>query len=248
MISRILIVNDSRIERATTKQLLSKDYMVFEAENSDMAFDVLSSETIDLILMDNLLKDETGYEITKKIRHDKRYEHIPVVLMSSNDNPIDEMKAFESGFNAYLQKQHIKDEIHTLILSFQKKELTKQITALIVDDEKIIRNLLKYTFEKEGFSVKCANSGETAVELLKEFRPDFITMDAEMPGIDGFQTAKMIRSYPETTDIPIIMITSLNNPESQIKSFESGIMDYFTKPFQPAELVKHIKKNILNML
>ena len=245
MITRVLIVNDSHIERTIVKGSLSDDYMVFEASSGLETYDILDKEEVDIIFLDNLMKDETGYEIAKRLRKDHKYDNTPIVLMSSNDSPIDEMEAFESGFNAYLHKSKIK-EIVPLIKSLEKKSIEKSVKVLVVDDSKIIRSMLTYTFEKEGYTVKSAESGEEAIEILKEYTPHFITLDVEMEGIDGFQTAKLIRSNPKTMDIPIIMITNLDTPESQLKGFESGVMDYFTKPFEPIKLVQYVKKLIVN--
>ncbi len=246
MISRILIVNDSHIERVIAKEALSDNFMVFEAESGNEAFDILDNEKVDIIFLDNVMKNETGYDVAKKIRSDKKFDNIPLVLMTSNDNPINEIDAFESGFNKYLHKSEMKNLL-SVAKSFEKKELDNPVKVLIVDDSRIIRNMLSYTFSKEGFTVFCAESGEKAIEMLKEHNPDFITMDVEMGGIDGYQTSKLIRSNPNTKDIPIIMITNLDTVESRVKVFEAGIVEYFTKPFEPIKLVDYIKNVILKL-
>ncbi|MFW5799753.1 MAG: response regulator, partial [Spirochaetota bacterium] len=246
MIRRVLIVNDSHIERTIAKESLSDDYMVFEANSGLEAYDILDKEEVDIIFLDNLMKDETGYDIAKRLRKNHKYDNTPIVLMTSNDNPINELEAFESGFNAYLHKSKIK-EIVSLIKSLEKSNLENPVKVLIVDDSRIIRTMLSYTFNKEGFTIKTAENGKEALEILKTYKPDFITMDVDMPGIDGYHTSKLIRGNPETTDIPIIMITSVNSVESRIKGFESGVVEYYTKPFEPMELIEYIKNVILKI-
>jgi DNA-binding response OmpR family regulator len=246
MINRVLIVNDSHIERVIAKEALSDNFMVFEAESGDEAYRILDKERVDIIFLDNVMKGETGYDIAKKLRKDKNFDNIPLVLMTSNDNPINEIEAFESGFNKYLHKSDMKN-IQSIITSFEKKELDRPVSVLVVDDSRIIRNMLSYTFSKEGFTVLRAESGEEAIEMLKQHKPDFITMDVEMGGIDGYQTSKLIRSNPETQDIPIIMITNIDTVESRIKGFEAGIAEYFTKPFEPIKLVDYVKNVILRL-
>ncbi len=246
MINRVLIVNDSHIERVIAKEALSDNFMVFEAESGDEAYRILDNERVDIIFLDNVMKGETGYDIAKKLRKDKNFDNIPLVLMTSNDNPINEIEAFESGFNKYLHKSDMKN-IQSIITSFEKKELDRPVSVLVVDDSRIISNMISYTFSKEGFTVLRAESGEEALEKLKQHKPDFITMDVEMGGIDGYQTSKLIRSNPETQDIPIIMITNIDTVESRTKGFEAGIAEYFTKPFEPIKLVDYVKNVILKL-
>jgi len=247
MITRVLIVNDSHMERVIAKETLSKVYMVFEASSGIEAYDILDKEHIDIIFLDNVMKNETGYDIAKRLRKNSKYDNIPLVLMSSNDNPINEMEAFESGFNAYMHKSDVKNII-SVVKSFEKKDLDKPVQVLVVDDSKIIRTMLAYTFNKEGFTVKTAESGEQALEILKTYQADFITMDVEMgEGLDGFQTSKLIRNNPEFQNIPIIMITNIDTVESRVKGFESGIIEYFTKPFEPIKLIDYIKNVVLKL-
>lgn len=246
MISRILIVNDSRIERMIAKEKLSNMYMVFEASSGREAYDLLDKENVDIILLDNMMEHETGYDVAKRLRKNSKYDNVPLVLMTSNDSPIDEMNAFESGFNAYFHKSNI-EKMPQLIESFEKKQLTEPIKVLVVDDSRIIRAMLSYTFLKEGFTVKNAESGEEALKILEEYQPDFITMDVEMGGISGYETSTSIRANPKLRDIPIIMITKLDTVDSRVKGFESGVTEYFTKPFEPIKLIQYIKNVILKL-
>lgn len=247
MINRVLIVNDSHIERVIAKEKLSSNFVVFEADGSNSAYEVLENEPVDIIFLDNVMKGETGYDIAKELRRDKKYDNIPIVLMTSNDDPIDMENAFESGFNAYLHKSEISKKIIPTIESFENKELSEPVKVLVVDDSRIIRTMLSYTFRKEGFTVKKAENGEEAIKILNDFKPNFITMDVEMPGIDGFQTSKMIKSNPEYAEIPIIMITNIDTVEARVKGFEAGVVEYFTKPFEPIKLIEYVKNVVLKL-
>ncbi|MFC1708437.1 response regulator [Candidatus Omnitrophota bacterium] len=113
--------------------------------------------------------------------------------------------------------------------------------VLIVDDEKDIREIIKIPLLQSGFQVFEAGNGKEAVELAKKEKPDLITLDIMMPGIDGFQTAKIIKEDPETTNIPIIILSVLNQDKEELVQ---GIADYISKPFKPAELVVKIKEAI----
>ncbi len=247
MINRVLIVNDSHMERKMAGELLKANFAVFEAASGQEAHRFLETQEVDLIVLDNVMKDETGYIVAKELRLLKQFDNIPLILLSSNENPLNELEAFESGFNAYLNKSDIEERLQDLVESFNKKQLERSVRVLVVDDSRMIRAMLSCTFMKEGFTVKTANSGEEAIEILKNFKPSFITMDVEMGGIDGFQTSSMIRNNSELKDIPIIMISSLDTVESTVKAFESGIVEYFLKPFEPIKIINYIKDIIIRL-
>lgn len=246
MINRVLIVNDNSLERMIVKSALSNTYSLEEAASGEEAFMLIEQYDFDVIILDNILENETGYEIATQLRSDSRFEHIPLLLMSGNISPEDELKAFESGFSGYLPKTGRNEKILELIRQFEDKQLEEPHNVLVVDDSKVIRAMLSNTFRKEGFTVETAENGEKAIEKLKTYRPHFITMDVEMPGIDGFQASKIIHTNPETEDIPIIIISSVDTVESHLKALDAGVAEYFVKPFEPVKLIEYVKSVIMN--
>lgn len=112
---------------------------------------------------------------------------------------------------------------------------------LIVDDEQDIREIIKISLMDDGFRVLEASNGKTAIELARKEKPDLITLDIMMPGIDGFEVAKTIKEGPQTKDIPIIILSVLSQDKNK---YLQGIADYISKPFRPDELVEKIKSII----
>ncbi len=115
---------------------------------------------------------------------------------------------------------------------------------LIVDD--VVSNvlLLKILLSNEKFKVCTANSGEACIEQTKAEHPDLILLDVMMPGIDGFQTANILKKDPETHNIPIIFLTALNNPSDLVHGFQVGASDFLTKPFNKEELIVRVMHQI----
>lgn len=109
---------------------------------------------------------------------------------------------------------------------------------LIVDDEELIRNLIKDYCVSEGFICDLAASGIEAIEFCEKNDYDLIIMDIMMPIMDGYEASKKIK---EKKDIPILMLSALNEEIDKINGFETGIDDYVTKPFSPKELICRIK-------
>ena len=111
-------------------------------------------------------------------------------------------------------------------------------TILIVDDEQPIVDILVYNLQKEGYKTIEAGDGLTAVELATEKRPDLILLDIMLPKINGFGVLSQIR---ETSNVPVIMLTAMNDDYSQIMSFNEKADDYITKPFSVVILHKRIE-------
>lgn len=112
-------------------------------------------------------------------------------------------------------------------------------TILIVEDEKPIREFIAINLEREKFAVLEADSGEKALELLKNHRVDLVVLDIMLPGIDGYEVCRSIRSdYPDTA---VIMVTAKSTDIDKILGLELGADDYVSKPFNTYELIARIR-------
>lgn len=109
-------------------------------------------------------------------------------------------------------------------------------TLLVVDDDMINREMMSRRLDYMGFDVVLAEGGEQALELLGECLPDLILLDILMPGIDGFQTLERIKAKPEWAEIPVIMLTALDDAESTGRCIAAGAEDYAAKPFNATVL------------
>lgn len=109
---------------------------------------------------------------------------------------------------------------------------------LIVDDEELIRNIIKDYCSIEGYICDMASSGLEAIDYVEKNDYDLIIMDIMMPIMDGYEASRIIK---EKKDIPILMLSARNEEIDKINGFEEGIDDYVTKPFSPKELIYRIK-------
>lgn len=110
---------------------------------------------------------------------------------------------------------------------------------LVVDDEPSIVTLITYNLNEAGFETDSAPSGLQALDWLQKNQANLVVMDLMLPGIDGLETIKRIRSTQP--DLPVLILTAKNNELDKIVGFEIGADDYLTKPFSPRELVARIK-------
>jgi len=112
---------------------------------------------------------------------------------------------------------------------------------LVVDDEEDILELVRYNLARDGYRVVCAASGEQALSRAKSEPFDLIVLDLMLPGIDGLEVAKRLKSKPETRHIPIIMLTAKGEEADIVTGLELGADDYVTKPFSPRILIARVK-------
>lgn len=112
--------------------------------------------------------------------------------------------------------------------------------VLVVDDESDILELLEYNLTKEGYEVKTAQDGKTAVEKAQKFQPQLILLDIMMPNQDGVETCRQLRETPESANAFIIFLTARSEEYSEVAAFENGADDYITKPIKPRALMSRI--------
>jgi len=109
---------------------------------------------------------------------------------------------------------------------------------LVVDDDRVLADVISFMLRKEGFAVIQAHDGAAGLERWTEEKPDLIILDVNMPKIGGFEVCRRIRSQAET---PILMLTVRGEEEDILDGFELGADDYMVKPFNPRQLVARVK-------
>jgi CheY-like chemotaxis protein len=112
---------------------------------------------------------------------------------------------------------------------------------LIIDDSQINRAVARLALEEKKYVVIEAGDGQAALDILPKEQPDLILLDVIMPGLNGFETCKIIRSNPQTQHIPIIFVTALNEIPSKREGFKIGADDYITKPYFVEDLLLRVE-------
>ena len=112
---------------------------------------------------------------------------------------------------------------------------------LVVDDEEDILELARYNLVREGYSVDCVSSGESALAAARKQLPDLILLDLMLPGIGGLDVCRSLRRDSKTSHIPIIMVTARGEDADVVAGLELGADDYVTKPFSPRILLARIR-------
>lgn len=112
---------------------------------------------------------------------------------------------------------------------------------LVVEDERDILELITYNLNREGYTVHGITSGEEALRVIPEFKPNLIVLDWMLPGMDGLEVCKFIKQNSKTTEVSVIIVTAKDAEADVVTGLEVGADDYLTKPFSPRVLLARVK-------
>jgi two-component system phosphate regulon response regulator PhoB len=112
---------------------------------------------------------------------------------------------------------------------------------LLIEDEPEIRDMLRFSLTRAGFEVVGVESAEEGLANLDGVLPSLLIVDWMLPGMSGIDFARRVRQDPHTGQLPIIMLTARGEETDKLKSFDSGVDDYVTKPFSPRELIARVR-------
>ncbi|MEV7075298.1 response regulator [Streptomyces sp. NPDC093990] len=115
--------------------------------------------------------------------------------------------------------------------------------VLVVDDNKVIRQLIRVNLELEGLEVVTAADGVECLDVVHQVRPDVVTLDVVMPRLDGLRTAERLRSDPRTAHLPLAIVSACTQHEVD-SGLDAGVDAFLAKPFEPAELVRLVRQLI----
>lgn len=113
-------------------------------------------------------------------------------------------------------------------------------TVLLIEDNEANRYLARFLLEKNGLAVVQAANGAEGVRLALAAPPDLILMDIEMPEMDGYEAAELIRANPATARVPILAFTSYAHPNDRERALERGFSDYLEKPFEVDDFLRRV--------
>jgi len=117
---------------------------------------------------------------------------------------------------------------------------------LIVEDENCLLKLECILLSSKGYDVKGVTGGEEALEIIRDYDPDLVLLDVIMPGMDGFEVCRRIKSDQKTRHIPVVMLTAKKKPQDIQKGLDVGAVSYITKPFKSSTVIETIQKCLQN--
>jgi putative two-component system response regulator len=246
---KVLVIEDNTMNMELVSILLEQvGSSTIQATTAESGITMAKIEHPSLILMDVSLPGMDGLEAVRILKQDASTQHIPIIVMTAHAMRGDETKARRAGCDGYLTKPFNTREFLQLIGDYIKpqeqenKTFSTQKTKniLIVDDEVINRELLEDLLESFGHRSESVTNGIEALARLYETDslelPDLILLDVMMPGMNGFEVARIIRNNEITADLPIVMVTALSSREDRLRAVEAGANDFIAKPIDVTEL------------
>ncbi|WP_137936821.1 response regulator [Chitinivorax sp. B] len=236
----ILVIDDSiTFREALCDALREQQFLVSSAASGEEGLRSAAAHPPHLIIIDSVLPGIDGATVVRKLRLDAALRQTPCIMLTGSDDLHSEMTALNSGADAFARKEEELDLIiaraQALVRSSSiardgdRASLLAPKKILAVDDSPTYLAELADTLREEGYDVIRARSGEEALQMVAVQLVDCILLDRLMPGLDGTETCRRIKSNPNLRDIPLIMLTGTEDRDAMIEGLATGADDYVLK-------------------
>jgi len=266
---KILIVDDDPTSLKILESMLPADrYNVTKANSGEKALEFAFDKPPDLILLDIMMPGIDGYEVTRKIKKDKRTKDVPVIIITSLEESESKLRGMEEGAEELLSKPVHSTELLARVSSMLRlKEYRDQLTIrmlsgksfgilskqhgeaqikeaelpriLIVEDTDVDAKIIENALEGEPFRLSKITKGKEVFSFVNQQKTDLILLDILLPDMNGFEICRRLKN--DHRDIQVVIVTCLDDLESKIKGVELGADDFLVKPIIGRELKARIK-------
>ncbi|MDO8492271.1 MAG: response regulator [bacterium] len=267
MKQKILIIEDDIfLAEVLVNKLVASGYEVVLATNGREGFEKIKSLKPDLILLDIILPEMNGYQILEAKQADPLLKDIPVIVVSNSGQPIEIKRAVTLGVKSYLIKADInpdeavikvKEELERLKTGAKNISISvsepKSPTAingkkiLWVEDDRFLKDIITVRLSNEGCNLMHAADEAEAFSILEREIPDIIMLDILLPGTDGFEILKKIKSNERIKNIPVIILSNLSQPADLKKSKDLGAIKFLVKSTVTLDEIINEIKSVLSV-
>jgi DNA-binding response OmpR family regulator len=237
----ILLVDDSVTFRETLRQaLVAASYRVVCAGTGEEGLRVAAAVRPSAIVVDGIMPGIDGPTVIRRIRLDAALRRTPCLLLTASEEATSEVGALDAGADGFVRKEERLDVILARLGAILRaaasqpegessSSLAGPKKVLAVDDSPTYLATLASTLREAGFEVALGRSGEEALDLLAAQPVDCVLLDVVMPGQGGEATCRHIKGAPRMRDIPVILLTALEDRDTMIRGFDAGADDYIAK-------------------
>ncbi len=262
---RLLLVDDDPSAIQVMSRMLSQYSDQRFANSGEDALRLAREVVPDIILLDADMPGMSGFTVLEALKSDRELARVPVIIATSHDAPSVQVAALEQGAADFVTKPlvaaqltaRVRAQLRTKALIQQSararspedalavRDRTQSQRLLIVDDDVSAIQALRQTLEAMG-DFHFAKSGEEALQMAHRLLPDLILLDAQMPGIDGFEVCASLKAEPSFKHVPIIFVTRFSDPRNEMRALDLGASDFIAKPYTPAVLQARVR-NLLEL-
>lgn len=254
--STVLVIDDSATFRHGLQAALEEArYVVRTAPSGEEGLKLAAAQRPAAILVDGILPGIDGATVIRHVRLDAALRDVPCLLLTASDERDAELRALDAGADAFVRKDDQWEIILAKLAAVlrragtrtpadEARSLLAQRKILAVDDSATYLDELGGAMRDEGYDVIAARSGEEAIELLAAQPVDCILLDLLMPGLSGHDTCRRIKSAPSVRDVPLIMLTALEDRSAMIEGLSAGADDYISKSSEFEVLKARVRAQI----
>ena len=262
--ARILIIEDEANNLDVARRIVrGAGHEALTATDGLAGLDLARRERPDAVLVDLLLPKLDGWAVTRAIREEPWAKQIPIVAVSALAMEADRARARDAGCDDFVTKPYAPAELRAVLSRHFTEGAVPKIgtkaadvpatgiepserlgRVLVVDDEDANVELIVRRLGGNGYETLTASNGHDAIAVAMKEQPDLILMDIMMPGLDGWQTTRLLKGDPKTANIPVVFVTARDRPEDVAAGFEAGGMMYVNKPVEPVELFARVRNAI----
>jgi two-component system NtrC family sensor kinase len=235
----ILLIDDSLTFREALKEVLDgAGYRVLVASNGENGLRLAADQHPAAIIVDGTLPGIDGATVIRRVRLDAALRRLPCLLLTGSEDHGAEIRALDAGADAFVRKEadaaFILARLNAMLRSAGTQStgppsLLGPKKILAVDDSETYLQELAGALRADGYELVLARSGEEALNLLAVQQVDCVLLDLMMPGIGGLETCRRVKSVPVTRDIPVVMLTALEDHAAMIEGLSAGADDYVAK-------------------
>ncbi len=251
----VLLIDDSLTYRETMGDLFcDAGFTVLRAASGEEGLGMVAVHRPSVVIVDGNLPGMDGATVIRRIRLDAALRGIPCILLTGADDKGAELMALEAGADAFLRKEEEAEVIlarTAAVLRGASPTVSGEIGSLhgphkvlAVDDSKTFLHQTADVLREEGYDVVLAQSGEEAIELLAVQPVDCILLDLMMPGMGGKEACQRIKSTPKLRDIPLILLTAVEDRGAMLDGLSAGADDYISKSSEFEVLKARVRAQI----
>jgi len=261
--SKVVVVDDEPINVKLVSAMLKTEQLdILAAYDGKEALKLINNNKIDLILLDIMMPEMDGYEVTRIIKGNIDTKDLPIILITALNSEEDKKRGLDAGADEFITKPINKFEIISRVKSMLKlKQYRDQMrvrkqtedplsipslnrvsvrncaqSILLVEDNPKDAEIIKQMLTNVPYNLIQVTTGESAIDAAVNEKIDLILLDLMLPGIDGYKVCQCLKTNSRIPNIQIVMITSLSDLESKVRGLEEGVDEFLVKPIDKREL------------
>lgn len=237
------VAEDSSLAESLEKKGYANTYL----EGGSNTADYVLKRCPDLVILAEELEGQKGVDCCRAIKQDPLAANIPVILLSGSSEASFIESCFENGAQTVLLAP-FDSEANLQVISqiAEPPRKGRKQKAVVVDDSAIVRNLITKMFRQLGYVVYTAENGQLGLEAARQFQPDILVTDYDMPVMNGWELCTELKHDSSVSEIPVIMVTARSSEVDKKKGQVLGVASYLTKPFKTDDLKQSVAEAIAN--